>query len=85
MATAKSVAQLRAQLIQRMDSEVRAAGLVAAREILTEENTDALIEILMHKISGYLPFWLRWLPINSILDKLLPEAVLSVVEDLLRA
>lgn len=81
MALDSSTQILRQQLLRKLGDDSRRAGLVAIREILTEENTDAMIKILVDRID--LPFWLAWLPVGSVLDKLLPEALLSVFEDLL--
>lgn len=81
MATQNSTQILRQQLLTRLEDSTREAGLTAIREILTEENTDALIEILLDRIS--LPFWLSWLPIGKVLDKMLPETLLNLFEDLL--
>lgn len=81
MATQTSTQILRQQLLTRLEDSTREAGLTAIREILTEENTDALIEILMDRLK--LPFWLSWLPIGKVLDKMLPETLLNLFEDLL--
>lgn len=81
MAIQNSTQILRSQLAVRVGDAGRSAALEALREILTEENTDALIRIIEDKIS--LPFWLRWIPLGSILDRLLPEKLLEVFEDLL--
>lgn len=64
-----------------LQAEAKNAALVAIREILTEENTDALIELIKDKL--HLPLWLRWLPLGMILDKLLPGTLLRVFEEVL--
>ena len=53
---------------------------VLETEILTEENTDVFIDLVLGFVK--LPLWLRWLPLRSILDKLLPEAVLKAIKAL---
>lgn len=51
---------------------------VLEEEILTEENTDKLIDIVLALIK--LPIWLRWLPLRSILDRLLPNVLLDALK-----
>ena len=51
--------------------------------VLTEENTDRAKDLLVAGIAPKLPFWARWLPIGYVLDALLPEVLLSVIDDLL--
>lgn len=72
---------LRQQLLSQLGEDSRQAALRALEAILTEENTDALIEILMDMLP--LPFWMKWLPIGSVLDRLLPETLLNLFEKLL--
>lgn len=61
--------------------ESRIVALDAIRTILTEENTDEIIDLVLAKVN--LPLWLRWLPLGRVLDQLLPEAILGVFEDIL--
>lgn len=81
MAVETSTRILRAQLLARLSAETRRAALEAVREILTEENTDAVIAIVVERLP--LPFWLRWLPVRAVLDRLLPGTLLRVLEELL--
>ena len=81
MAVQNSTQLLRSQLQASVTDAARSSALEALREILTEENTDALIHIITDKIS--LPIWLRWIPLGSILDRLLPEKLLQVFEEVL--
>lgn len=71
------------QVVVAVSQEAKAGALVTARSILTEENTDALIEAIVPRVKAALPSYLKWLPIGTILDKVLPGTVLSVVEELL--
>lgn len=64
-----------------LGDELKSQALIAIREVLTEDNTDALIDLIMDRLP--IPFWMRWLPIRSVLDRLLPETLLNVFEDLL--
>jgi hypothetical protein len=72
---------LKANVFSDLGPEVRAAALEGIRAVLTENNTDALIEIIMGKLR--LPLWLRWLPLRAVLDRLLPDALLRVFEEAL--
>lgn len=81
MASVNRTQILRQQLLTELESDSRQAALEALEKILTEENTDALIEILMDMLK--LPFWLRWLPIGSVLDQVLPETLLDLFRKLL--
>jgi len=76
-----SAEMVRARTIQTLESDARNAGLLAIRTVLTEENTDDLIDMVMDKV--HLPAWLKWLPIRALLDKLLPGVILGVFEDVL--
>lgn len=62
-------------------AEARTAGLEAIREVLTEENTDELIALILEHLK--LPFWMRWLPIGAVLDRLLPDTLLRIFEKVL--
>lgn len=53
---------------------------ILANEILTEENTDVLIDQVLSLIK--LPVWLRWLPLRSILDRLLPDVLINALRTL---
>ena len=74
--------QLRTVMVN-VGSEAKAGALTTARSILTEHNTDALIEVLVPRIKAKLPMWLKWLPLGTILDKILPGTLLSVIEEVL--
>ena len=76
-----NITHIRAQLID----EVRAATLQGVRTVLTEENTDILIERMVALIKPRLPVYLRWIPIGTVLDALLPGALLKVFEEVLGA
>lgn len=60
-----------------INPEVKLAVMDALRAALTEERTDAIIKKGVSK----LPLWLRWLPIGAALDRLLPELLLSFVDE----
>ena len=63
----------------KMDSELKRAAIDAVSAAFTEERTDALISKLTSKV----PFWLRWLPIGTLLDRVLPEALIDWMEETL--
>lgn len=71
------------QVVVAVSAEARAGALTTARAILTEDNTDALIAAIVPRVKKALPKYLQWLPIGTILDKILPGTVLSVVEEVL--
>jgi len=60
---------------------VKDAILDALRDALTEENTDRLIDLMILKLS--LPWWIPTAFIRKILDRLLPDVVLNLLEELL--
>lgn len=53
---------------------------ILEEEILTEENTDIVIDQVLSLIK--LPIWLRWLPLRSILDRLLPDVLINALKAL---
>ncbi len=53
------------------------------RQVLTEENTDRLKDLIVTRIKRVLPRWARWLPIGRVIDALLPGVLLSVLEEVL--
>lgn len=55
---------------------------VLEKEVLTEENTDMFIDVVLGFVK--LPIWLRWFPLRSILDKALPGAVLAGVRAIVK-
>ena len=63
--------------------DAKAAALEGIRSVLTEENTDKLIELLERELAKVLPWWARFLPIGVVLDRLLPDILLRVFEDAL--
>lgn len=70
-------------LVSQVSLDARNGALVTARTILTEENTDKVIAILVPRVKAKLPFWAQWLPIGRVLDALLPGVVLQVLEEFL--
>ena len=67
-----------------MAPELRAAALEGVRAVLTEANTDLLIERIVALIKPKLPVYLRWLPLGTILDRLFPDVLLRVFEEALQ-
>lgn len=63
--------------------DAKSAALSGLREVLTEENTDKIIARLVEIIKGRLPIYLRWIPVGTVLDALLPGALLKVFEEVL--
>lgn len=51
------------------------------KDILTEENTDRLIDITVAFLP--LPLWLKWLPLRGILDRLFPGVLLKAIKKLI--
>lgn len=78
-----SFAATRARILQNLGEDARVATLSGVREVLTEENTDAIIERIVSYVKPRLPFYLKWLPLGTVLDSLLPGALLKVFDDLL--
>ena len=70
-------------LLVDVTDQAKAGARSAARAILTEEKTDALIAIIVPRVKAALPSYLRWIPIGTVLDKLLPGTILSIVEEVL--
>lgn len=68
-----------------LTSDARAAALAGIREVLTEDNTDKIIARMVELIKPKLPIYLRWIPIGTVLDALLPGALLKVFEEVLGA
>ncbi len=60
-------------------------ALQIVEQVLTEENTDALIEIIVKRVKKVLPFWAKWLPIGTVLDKLFPDVLIDALRELLTA
>lgn len=76
-------AAARARIATNLSADVRSATLVGVKEVLNEENTDALIARIVPKVKAALPAYLRWLPIGTVLDALLPGALGKVFEEIL--
>lgn len=53
---------------------------VLEEEILTEENTDKLIEALFNRLD--LPWWLPSGVAKRVLDRLLPDVLLDAIKSL---
>ena len=68
-----------------LSTDARAAALAGLREVLTEDNTDKIIARLVEIIKPRLPIYLRWIPVGTVLDALLPGALLRVFEEVLGA
>ena len=78
-----SFAAVRTRVIEQVSTEARGAALEVVRTVLTEENTDAIITKLTDAIKAKLPWYAKFVPIGTVLDKLLPESLLRVFEDVL--
>ena len=63
--------------------DAKAAALSGIREVLTEENSDKLIARVVELVKPKLPVYLRWVPIGTVLDALLPGVLLRVFEEAL--
>ena len=63
--------------------DAKAAALSGIREVLTEENSDKLIARVVELVKPKLPVYLKWLPIGTIMDALLPATLLRVFEEAL--
>ena len=63
--------------------DAKAAALSGIREVLTEENSDKLIARVVELVKPRLPIYLRWVPIGTVLDALLPGVLLKVFEEAL--
>ncbi len=50
---------------------------ILSEHVLTEENTDKLIEVLLDKVN--LPWWIPERIIRRVLDQLLPETLLQAL------
>lgn len=50
------------------------------KDILNEENTDRLIDIIISFLP--LPLWLKWLPLRAVLDRLLPGVLIKAIRKL---
>ena len=74
---------LRANVASQVMPEVRSATLEGVRAVLTEANTDILIERMVKAIKAQLPAYLRWIPIGTVLDALFPGVLLKMFEDAL--
>lgn len=55
--------------------------LDALKEALSEENTDRVIDLMLLKLS--LPWWIPTGFVRKILDRLLPDVVINLIEELL--
>ena len=53
---------------------------VLEKDILTEDNTDRLIDILVSMMP--LPLWMKWLPLRAVLDRLLPGVLIKALHRL---
>lgn len=49
--------------------------------VLSEDNTDKLIQIICEKLEGKLPFWVPMGLVARILDHLLPEVLLEALQE----
>ena len=63
--------------------KVRQLAYDTLKDVLTEERTDSIKDLLVDGIKSKLPRWMRWLPIGKVIDALLPEVLLSVLKDAL--
>ena len=70
-------------IASNLSADAKSAALSGLREVLTEENTDKIIARLVEIIKGRLPLYLRWIPVGTVLDALLPGALLKVFEEVL--
>ena len=70
-------------LVTNLTAEAKSAALAGVRAVLTEDNTDRIIEMLEARIASKLPWYARWMPLGVILDRMLPETLLRVFEDFL--
>lgn len=66
-------------------SDAKGGALAGLRAVLTEENTDKIIAKLEEAIKARLPWYAKWIPLGVILDKMFPEILLKVFEDVLGA
>ena len=64
-------------------ADARAAALTGIREVLTEENSDKIIARVVELVKPKLPIYLRWIPVGTVLDALLPGVLLKVFEEAL--
>lgn len=80
---AMNMTHLKANIASTLAPELRAAALEGVRTVLTEANTDTLIKRLVTLIKAKMPVYLRWLPLGTILDRLMPDALLKVFEEAL--
>ena len=71
------------QIGARLADDAKAAALSGIREVLTEENSDKLIARVVELVKPKLPVYLRWIPIGTVLDALLPGVLLKVFEEAL--
>lgn len=53
---------------------------ILEKDVITEKNTDALIDILVGSLP--LPWWVPKRVIKRVLDKLLPETLIKALRDL---
>lgn len=70
-------------LVTNLTVEAKSAALAGVRAVLTEANTDRIIEMLEARIAPKLPWYARWVPLGVVLDRMLPETLLRVFEDFL--
>ncbi len=68
----------------QIPQNVRQDTLEVIKLYITEENSDVFIDLLTDRVKQKLPWWLRWLPIERVLDALLPDIILEFFEDLLK-
>lgn len=61
--------------------DLRAVAMDVFDTAINEQTTDAFIDVLMARIR--LPFWLKWIPVRTVLDKILPGALRSALVSLL--
>ena len=61
----------------KLSPDAKAMLMDALRASITESRTDDWIRRALAK----LPFWLRWLPLGKILDKMMPEALINYVDE----
>lgn len=76
-------AEARARIATNLSTDVRAATITGIREVLTEANTDAIIERVIPRVKSALPAYLKWLPVGTVLDYLLPGTLEKVIVEIL--
>lgn len=64
--------------------DIRMLVMSYLRANLTEEKTDEWISLLKRELDPHLPWWVPMSFVTFILDRLVPEAVLDAIDDLLR-